>query len=300
MNNKQNYRTCVGGIILLVLSIIGLITGLATNIRTVVTMLQHQGATGIVTAVTIIGSTVVSSAALIVLSLLLTMKKHGKILTIVALAAAGLIAITRIPGNLLTVFTNIANMPRMVFYSLMILLTNLAYAASLASVGLLSAKATGKDPASAAKLKLLPCIVYLVYALFAAIASVAVYFGYTGTGTSNIVVLVLTNVFSSLLGNVLPLVCWFLICGWIVDPYAKTPAPQQVAPAAAPQPSYQPPVYSQPTYQAPQYQAPQYQVPQQQPDPAAAQELGRYQQMLQAGVITQEEYNAARARILGL
>lgn len=125
----------------------------------------------------------------------------------------------------------------------------------------------------------------------------------------------------TLIGAILPVATFFLIGHWLVNPYAKQPAVarpqyqgyrpvQQPYQGGYPQQPYQQPRqggYPQQGYQQPVQNAypqqPQYQPqqqPQQQPQPAGLQELERYQQMLSAGVITQEEYNAARARILGL
>lgn len=261
MNQKNNYRTCIGGIILLVLSIIGLLSGLGTNISTVVQMLKYSGPTAIVSAVSMIANTLLSSGALIAFCLLLTLKKHNKILTIVALAAAAIIFVLRIPGNISTVITYALHIPQQIVHGLAFLLANLAYIAFWASVAFLCLKATGKEPASATKLKLLPCIVYLAYTLFSVFSSIAIYLVQPNFDSSR-VILMLTTAFSSLVGNALPLVCWFLICGWIVDPTEKKPTPKQ--PAQQPPQGYYPP--QQPTYQAPQQnqapQQPNYQPPQ--------------------------------------
>lgn len=261
MNQKNNYRTCIGGIILLVLSIIGLLSGLGTNISTVVQMLQYNGPAAIVSAVSMIANTLLSSGALIAFCLLLTLKKHNKILTIVALAAAAIIFVLRIPSNITSLINFIIGSPQNIVAGLVYLLTNLVYIAFWASVAFLCLKATGKEPASAAKLKLLPCIVYLAYTLFSVFSSIAIYFGMPSLN-SNLVIAILTNAFSSLVSKALPLVCWFLICGWIVDPTEKKPTPKQ--PAQQPPQGYYPP--QQPTYQAPQQnqapQQPNYQPPQ--------------------------------------
>ena len=79
-------------------------------------------------------------------------------------------------------------------------------------------------------------------------------------------------------------------------------APQYSAPQyTAPQP--QAPQYSAPQYTAPQPQAPQYTAPQPQAPgmaPNVADELKRYQELLAAGLITNEEYDAKRRQLLGL
>ena len=169
------------------------------------------------------------------------------------------------------------------------------------------------------KLYFLPAALVLLAKVFTAVQSL-LYISIYGFDVATAI----GQAIGTLIGAILPVATFFLIGHWLVNPYSKKAAPvqrpyqpqgycpvQQPYQGGYPQQPYQQPRqggypqqgYQQPVQNAypqqPQYQQPQYQ-PQQQPQPAGLQELERYQQMLSAGVITQEEYNAARARILGL
>ena len=76
--------------------------------------------------------------------------------------------------------------------------------------------------------------------------------------------------------------------------------PQQGYGQAPPQQGYEqaPPQQQPPQEQPPQQQPPQQQAPQQEEDPVA--KLGQLKQMLDQGLITDADYEAAKAKILGL
>lgn len=263
MNQKNNYRTCIGGIILLVLSIIGLLSGLGTNISSAVQILQYPNVSNIISVITSIGITLISSGVVIAFSLLLTLKKRNKTLALVALGGGALIGLIRLINGLLNLISIISTNPALTFFSLLNTLSGLAFAATFAAAGFLCSKVI-KDPGSVGKMKLLPCIAYLAYILLSVLATIAMNVAYVSMGipVSALLMTTITSVFSTLFGNVLNLVCWYLICGWIVDPTEKKPTPKQ--PAQQPPQGYYPP--QQPTYQAPQQnqapQQPNYQPPQ--------------------------------------
>jgi len=83
---------------------------------------------------------------------------------------------------------------------------------------------------------------------------------------------------------------------------------QQAAPAEQAPPEYQQPQYQQPQYQQPQYQQPaQYQQPPQYsdaPPPAGQQdlvaEIKKLAAMKDQGILSEEEFAAAKSKLLGV
>ena len=295
MNNKQNYRVCVGGIILLALTALGMLSSLGTNISNMIQQIQNFGGTAVASGLPSILGTLISSVPMLVFAVMLVMKMHGKGLAILSLVHAVLYFLFNIILGIASIISYVQVQAAFVIIPVMQLVRNLAYTLFLLTLAFLCFKATGKEPASARKLSKLPALLYIVYGVISVISTVVQFLVFTkGAPVSAVLPTILGSAIGVVISTVINAVCWFMIGSWIANPMQKDFLPQQAAPVAAPQPTYQPPVYSQPTYQAPQYQVPQ------QPNPAAAQELERYEQMLQAGVITQEEYNAARARLLGL
>ena len=277
MNQKNTYRACIGGIILLILSIIGLISGLASNITSAVQILKYPNAANIFSVIASVISTLLNSGVMIAFTLLLTLKKRDKTLALVGLGGGALIALFRLIMGLINLISTIASTPGLIFYQLVVLLNALAFAAVPASAGFLCSKAM-KDPGSVGKMKFLPAIAYLASILLSILANVAVNLfyvsmGYTAIGA--IAITLITTAFTTLIGGAVNVVCWYLIGDWIVAPTEKKPAAkkpvQQPAQGYYPpqQPTYQAPqqnAYQAPTYQAPNYQAPQqnnYQPPQQ-------------------------------------
>ena len=267
MNKKLSFP--IGAVLLLVTTVFNLIT-LISNLAN-----PYMHYTGL--SLFLVIAEILTNAFLGIS--LLTRKK---MIITVAAGAATAVQLINFLQALLSFFTFRMNM----LISVTILLINLLWTLAMASVLLLNLDLV---PALK-KLYFLPAALVLLSKVITAVQAL-LYISVYGFDVATAI----GQAIGTLIGAILPVATFFLIGHWLVNPYAK-----QAAPVQRP---YQPQGYrpvQQGYPQQPQYQAqPQYQ-PQQQPHPAGLQELERYQQMLSAGVITQEEYDAARARILGL
>ena len=87
--------------------------------------------------------------------------------------------------------------------------------------------------------------------------------------------------------------------------YDEQQAQQQYAQPQYAQPQYTQPVYAQPQYAQPQYAPPQYAQPPPAPAPASSptddmlHQLRQLAQLKDQGILTEEEFTAQKARVLG-
>ncbi len=273
LNNKNLYRPCIGGIILLILTVIGLISSVFTafsNAAAVYSvrvpagkLIQFLGSSMfrriLTTALPTIATGLITQIPILIFAVLLTMKKHNMALVIVSAITVAVNLLSGLYGGISLIVTYSQRMPRFVYIAVFSLISSLVRCVFYAGVMLLCIKATGRNSASAAKLRFLPLILFLVSTLFSLVYQ---YMNLTMTVShrplAQQLTVALPILFLQLLFTVPNVIAWFLACGWIANPFKRGLQP--------PQPQYRVPQYQVPQYhqpQQPQYQSPQYSQPQQ-------------------------------------
>ena len=268
--NKQNYRTCIGGILILAAGVLSIISQLFAFVTTLLTYSGSMPAALSAAYIQNLITTVLTNLPVIALGVMLLLKKRGIIITIlsgVMLALNFIALISRIIAIFkldpsVTITTNWAGF-------VFIILT---YAGLL----VLSIVSMNPQPNLFKKLWFLPGVCYALYAITSMIttisSSLAASAGYMEPGFK--IGFIIGLIIGSLPTYGLYTVGYFLTGHWLANPYKKGYQPQQQA-------QYQP-----------QYQ--QYQQPvQPQYDEQTMQALNYYKWQYDSGAITWEQYNAA-------
>ena len=268
--NKQNYRTCIGGILILAAGVLSIISQLFAFVTTLLTYSGSMPAALSAAYIQNLITTVLTNLPVIALGVMLLLKKRGIIITIlsgVMLALNFIALISRIIAIFkldpsVTVTTNWAGF-------VFIILT---YAGLL----VLSIVSMNPQPNLFKKLWFLPGVCYALYAITSMITTIssnlAASAGYMEPGY--MIGFIIGLVIGSLPTYSLYTIGYFLAGHWLANPYKKGYQPQQQA-------QYQP-----------QYQ--QYQQPvQPQYDEQTMQALNYYKWQYESGAITWEQYNAA-------
>ncbi len=261
MNNKNPYRACVGGFLLLILSVIGLLSSIYTDLSNAIFMIYLVPQVTFDRLLRMISSpsfrqvftlalpslvgSVISSLPMIIFALLLVMKKHNKALTLVAAIMSFTQLFVALFNGISTIITYAAS-TRMISLGVITMVNLLAQSAFRFSVLLLCIKSVGKAPGSAKGMRMLPVILYILTILISLVFTwVSTTIRIMNRPLEDLIVLAAPVLFFQLLLSIPLLLAWILSCGWIANPYKAVPQPQPLP------------------YQAPQYQAPQYQQPQQ-------------------------------------
>lgn len=273
--NKQNYRTCIGGVLILAAGILGIIIQLFTFVTTSLTYGGSMPAGLASIYIQNLITTVLTNLPVIALGVMLLLKKRGIIITIlsgVMLALSLFSLVSRIISislldSSVTITTNWAGF----------VFTILTYAGLL----VLSIVSMNLQPNIFKKLWFLPGVCYALYAITSMIttisSSLAASGGYMEPGF--MIGFIIGTIIGSLPTYGLYTAGYFLAGHWLANPYKKGYQPQQAQP-------------QQPQYQYQQYQ--QYQQPAQpQYDEQTMQALNYYKWQYESGAITWEQYNAA-------
>ena len=267
--NKQNYRTCIGGILILAAGVLSIISQLFAFVTTLLTYSGSMPAALSAAYIQNLITTVLTNLPVIALGVMLLLKKRGIIITIlsgVMLALSVFSLISRIIAIFkldpsVTVTTNWAGF----------VFTILTYAGLL----VLSIVSMNPQPNVFKKLWFLPGICYALYAITSMIttisSSLAASAGYMEPGFK--IGFIIGLIIGSLPTYGLYTVGYFLTGHWLANPYKK-----------GYQPHYQ--QYQQPQYQYQQPAQPQY-------DEQTMQALNYYKWQYDSGAITWEQYQAA-------
>ena len=272
--NKNNYRTCVGGILLLAAGILSILSMLFAYVATTLTYGGSMPAELSSAYIQNLIRGTIYALPLIALGVTLLTKKSG-IITIILSGILMVMNFITLISNLIALSSLSAEMaiyinwPGTVF-------TILTYASLLVlAIGTLN-----PQPNMLKKLWFLPGICYAIYTITAVIFSIKTV---VPTNSLNVdaafkIATIVGAVIGALPTPALQTAGFFLTGHWLANPYKKGYQPQQA------QPQYQ--------YQQPQYQ--QYQQPAQpQYDEQTMQALNYYKWQYESGAITWEQYNAA-------
>ncbi len=276
MNNKPLYRTCVGGILLLITSIFGTISTLTSviwNFLQYNAILKPEYLARYLTPERIffilgrslptILTSLAISLPILLFAVLLVMKKHGKPLVIAAIIMLVCQAATVFYSAGTMLFGTRAIMPA----SIVSLFSEVVACGFPVTLMLLCIKAA-KVPEAGRKLKLLPVLLRGLALLLSLISAVAINLLMNYGFGRNVIITLFTSLIPSLIGGVFHCVIWFLVCGWIVNPWKSAPKaayPTQYPPQYRPQQGYQAPQYPPQQPQYPQY--PQQNYPPQNQNP---------------------------------
>ena len=265
--NKLNYRTCIGGILILAAGILGIIIQLFTFVTT---SLAYGGSMPAeLTSIYIqnLITTVLTNLPVIALGVMLLLKKRGIIITILSgimLALSVFSLISRIIA-----ISQLSSSASITTNWLGFVFTILTYA----GLTVLSIVSMNPQPNVFKKLWFLPGICYGVYSITGMVSiissTLATSDGYLQS--TYLIGFIIGTIIGALPSYALYTVGYLLAGQWIANPYKKgyQPQPQQA-----------------------QYQ--QYQQPAQpQYDEQTMQALNYYKWQYESGAITWEQYNAA-------
>ena len=286
--NKNNYRNCVGGILLLAAGIFSI---LAQIFAFYITSISFGGSLPAELSATYAQNLIretVYALPLIVLGVTLLMKKSG-IITIILSGILMVLNLITLINNLIVLSSMSADMAIYVNW-IGTVFSVLTYASLLVlSIGTLN-----PQPNALKKLWFLPGICYAIYTI-----AVVIYVTKTAVPANNLYwdpAAKIATIVGALPIPAMHTAGFFLSGHWLANPYKKGYQPQQVQPQYQ-QPQYQQPQYQQYQYQQYQYQQYQYQQYQQpaqpQYDEQTMQALNYYKWQYESGAITWEQYNAA-------
>lgn len=239
---------------------------------------------------------VLSFLFLMVLCIALFIKRRNVFL-IVALGLQCLIPLYNWGDNLLSVISNIEYLG-MKYQTVSLLTSTLTLCAVLIMLFIAIANIQKKSGPSklagiANKLWFLPGVLKVLHTLPWCVYYLNLY-SWNRALARDLVVL-------NIMDTIVPTVAWLMLGLWFKQCWKA-----EVAAVQAAQEAYIPaqPVYQEPVYEAPVYEEPVYVAPAE-PAPAAApqkttDELREYKQLLDDGVITQEEFDAKKKQLLGL
>lgn len=263
--NKNNYRTCIGGILILAAGILGIISQLFTFVTTSLAYGGSMPAELTSIYVQNLITAVLTNLPVIALGVVLLLKKHGILITILSgimLALSFYTLISRI-----IVVSRLDSSSTITINWLGFVFTILTYAGLM----VLSIVCMNPQPNFIKKLWFLPGVCYGVYAITNIATTIsytlATSGGYLETGFQ--IGFIIGIIIGALPTSGLYTVGYLLAGQWLVNPYKKGYQPQQT-----------------------QYQ--QYQQPvQPQYDEQTMQALNYYKWQYESGAITWEQYNAA-------
>lgn len=286
---KQKYRSCVGGILLLAAGVLGILSQVFTFVTSALSFGGSVPPELISAYTTTLITTVINSLPVILLGVMLMIKKRGIIITILS----GIMLVLNLI-SLVSIIITITQLDAATAANINWLnrvFSALTYAALL----VLSIGAMNPKPNALNKLWFLPGVCYGLCAITSIIFTInntlSISGEYMEPGFK--VGFIIGTILGSLPLNGLYTAGYFLTGHWLANPYKKGYQPQ-----------YQQYQYQQPQYQQAQYQQAQYQQYQpqntqyqqyQQPqyDEQTMQALNYYKWQYESGAITWEQYNAS-------
>lgn len=252
---KQNYRLCVGGILLLAAGIISIVIQL---ISFAITVISYGGSLSNDIASLYIQNlitTIVTNLPIVVLGVVLLLKKRGVILAILS----GILLVFNIVSLVSSIFANI----RLDDITISMNWLGAVFSAfAFISLFVLSIVSVNPQPNSLKKLWFLPGVCYGLYAISNIVFTITYTLSASGSylDPSYIIGFVVGTIIGSLPVYGLYTAGYFMTSHWIANPYKKGYQPQQAQPQ-----------YDEQTMQA----------------------LNYYKWQYESGAISWEQYNAA-------